>query len=91
MRKGLNMRDFLDTILNYLGATSLTNDEFDSVTATVQAYDQASYDDLARILTERESMSDTLDRLLYLYKSKGFTPNEYDDGGSNIFVGAPLG
>lgn len=85
------MRDFLDSILNIIGATSLTDDEFNSVTAEFTIYDQATYDDLARILNEREAVSSTRDRLIAQYKANGFDVTPNLGGGSKIYVGGALG
>jgi hypothetical protein len=84
------VRDFLDAILAFIVAESLTDDEFDSVVATMPIYDQTSYDDLARILEARESVSVMQDRLLAYYEAKGVDINPADTGKSDIFMGAVL-
>jgi len=84
------MRDFLDAILAFIVAESLTDDEFDTVTATMPIYDQTSYDDLSRILAARESVSVLQDRLLAYYQAKGVSINPADTGKSDIFLGSVL-
>lgn len=84
------MRDFLDNILIFISATSLTDNEFDSVTASLPLYNQATYDDLSRILSEREAVSDMQDKLVAFYKAKGLDVAPADTGKSNILLGSPL-
>ena len=84
------MRNFLDSILIFIGATSLTDDEFNTVTASLPLYNQATYNDLSKILAERESISDMQDKLLAFYKAKGFDVSAADTGKSNILFGSPL-
>ena len=84
------MRNYLNVILNFIGAESLTDSEFATVTATVQALNQATYDDLARILDSRESVSTMQERLLFFYKAKGVELTQFNTAKSNIFVGAVL-
>ena len=84
------MRDFLNSILAFIVAPSLTDEEFDSVTAINPIYDQSTYNDLSRILKERESVSTLHERLNAYYKAKGveFTPATI--GKTNIYLGSPL-
>lgn len=84
------MRNFLDSILIFIGATSLTDDEFDTVTASLPLYNQSTYNDLSKILAEREAISDMQDKLLAFYKAKGFDVSATDTGKSNILFGSPL-
>jgi hypothetical protein len=84
------MRDFLDAILAFIVAESLTDNEFDSVEATVTIYDQATYDDLARILTARGSATVYLDRLLSYYEARGVSLTAATVANSNIFIGGVL-
>lgn len=84
------MRDFLNEILNFIVADSLTDEEFDTVEATVTIYDQATYDDLSRILAARESVSNMQERLLAYYTARGVDIDEADTGNSNIYVGDVL-
>jgi len=84
------MRDFIDSILSVIGATSLTDIEFSSVSATFSIYDQASYDSIAEVLVSREAVSSTRDRLIAHYKANGFDVTPNLGNGSNILVGAVL-
>lgn len=84
------MRNFLNNILNFISAVSLTDPEFSSVTATETEYDQATYDDLARILAAREVVSDAQERLLGYYKAKGASITALDVAKSEIFLGSTL-
>lgn len=84
------MRDFLNDILSFIVAPTLTDDEYDTVEATVPIYDQASYDDLARILAARESISDMQDRLIAYYAARGFDVDELDTASTNIYLGSVL-
>lgn len=84
------MRDFLNAILSFIGSESLTDDEFDTVEATLPLYDQATYDDLSRICESRGSVNDSQERLVNYYNAKGVEVSEADTGSSDIFVGSVL-
>jgi hypothetical protein len=84
------VRDFLNGILNFIVAESLTDDEFDSVESTIPIYDQATYDDLARILSARESLSTLQARLLAYYQARGVEIDALETGSSNIYLGSVL-
>lgn len=84
------MRDFLNSILSFIGTTSMTDVEFATVQATLPLYDQATYDDLSRILVSRESVSVYQDRLLAYYTAKGVEITPAKTGKSNIYLGDAL-
>lgn len=84
------MRDFLNSILAFIVAESLTDLEWSSVTATIPIYDQATYDDLARILLGRDGVSNFQERLFSFYTAKGVVISKASVAQSNIFLGAPL-
>lgn len=84
------MRDFLNGILTFIVATSLTDEEYATVTATLPIYDQASYDDLSAILASRESVSTYQDRLLAYYQARGAEITPAKTGKSNILIGGAL-
>lgn len=84
------MRDFLNAILAFIVAESLTDEEFATCTATMPIYDQASYDDLSRVLASRDSISTYQDRLTAFYTAKGVNLTPAKTGTSNIFLGAVL-
>lgn len=86
------MRDFLDSILAFIGSESLTTEEFETVPEDHGAtYSPESYSDLKTILDSRESVSETHERLKAVYRAKGIvitdsavTPQ------SNIYIGDEL-
>ena len=84
------MRDFLNEILAFIVTSSLTDEEYASVTAIAPIYDQATYDDLSRILDERESVSVYQDRLFAYYKARGAEISQANTGKSNILLGGAL-
>lgn len=84
------MRDFLNGILAFLVTSYLTDDEWATVTADTPTYNHAVYDDLARILAARESMSDIQDRLVKLFAAKGVNVVPLSTAKSEIFLGAVL-
>ncbi len=83
------MRDFLDAILEFISSESLTDEEFDSLTVTVEEYTKEVYEALKGVLEARESVSGQPKRLKLYFIAKGVdllgvpstTPN------SNIFLG----
>ena len=88
------MRDFLDAILDFIDAASLTDVEFDALdTALVQAYSKEIYLALRDILEARDSVSDTVKRLKLYFIAKGVdisdTP-KIPTPHSNIFIGSEL-
>lgn len=84
------MRDFLNGILTFIGAESLTDLEFESITATIPIYDQDSYDALFSVLDSRESVSILIERLNSYYYAKGAEVNTSTGGKSNIYIGSVL-
>lgn len=84
------MRDFLDAILAFIGAESLTDLEFDGVTVEIPIYDQDTYDALAEILEAREAISSTQERLVAYYKARGVEVTANSTAKTNIFLGADL-
>lgn len=88
------MRDWLNAILVFIGATSLTDDEYDSInflSLDTGLYNQAAYDELSKVLASRELVSDMQDRLAGFFKAKGLTTlTEADNARSEIFIGSAL-
>jgi predicted CopG family antitoxin len=84
------LRAFLNSILFFIGTTSLTDEEFETVTATVTIYDQVTYDNLANILKDRESVSTYVDRLTFYYRAAGVEVQPSALGTSNVFLGSVL-
>jgi hypothetical protein len=85
-------REFLDSILDFIGTESLSDLEFDLVDPeSSEDYSPETYALLKDILELRSSSDDILIKLGWFFKSKGVdvlsntgTPK------SNIFIGAPL-
>lgn len=86
----MSYREFLNAILGFISATSLTDIEFALANGTANIFDQTSYDDLSRILEAREDVSNMQDRLTHFYLAKGVNVKPVQTGSSNIFIGAVL-
>lgn len=84
------MRDYLNGILLLIGAESLTDEEFGSVTVIDPTDDVGVYDTLLLILQAREVVSEMTSRLMYYFQAKGVAVSEPVNSRSNIFVGALL-
>lgn len=87
---GGSMREFLDAILAFIGAESLTDDEYGEIDLALPIYDQATYDALASVLEEREVVSTMQDRLVSYFTAKGVEVEQADVGKSHIYVGSVL-
>lgn len=84
------MRDFIDSILTFIGTSSLTDNEFDSLTIQAAAYDVETYNAIWAILDSRESISTLGDRLTYYFQAKGLEITTPSSAKSNILVGGVL-
>lgn len=84
------MRDFLNGVLAFLMTSYLTDLEFETVTADIPTYNHGTYDDLARILANRESVSDIQDRLVKLFAVRGVDVVPLSTVHNEIFIGAVL-
>lgn len=85
------MRAFINAVLTFIGAESLTDEEFSALTITSAGYNKETYEAIAVVLEGREAVSTFQDRLKYVFLAKGVeitTP--HDTGKSNIFAGAVL-
>lgn len=90
---GGSMRDWLNGILTFIGATSLTDDEYNSINFVgleVLVYNQSAYDELTKVLSSRELVSNTQDRLTALFQAKGAEITPAQTGKSNILLGGRL-
>lgn len=85
------MRDTLDAILLFIGSTSLTDSEWNSIEQEGINEPLNQYNELLKILLARESVSSTSDRLAYYFRAMGLTIGDPNKAKSNIFVGASLG
>lgn len=84
-------KPFYNQILATIGAESVTDDEWATVEATADLYDQQTYDDLFRILSVRGAFSTTLDRLNAYYVLQGASFSATGKiAQSNILIGIPL-
>lgn len=86
-------RTFVDAIFEHIGAESVTDDEFATLSVDlVDEYTKETYIALRDLLSAREAVSQFLKRLKLYYCSMGisladvpsYTPR------SNIFIGVPL-
>lgn len=87
------MREWLSSVLVFIGSTSLTDNEWDDVNAlkvTTNVYDQGSYDELSKVLTSRDSVSNYQEKLIALFKVKGFDAVPAKTGKSDILLGMVL-
>lgn len=84
------MRDDLDDILIFIGSTSLTDLEFESIDDTNIEVKANEYTQLKLILESRESVSTMLDRLSYYYLAQGVAVIASTKAKTNILVGASL-
>jgi hypothetical protein len=87
------MRDWLNSIFVFIGTTSLTDEEYDSINflnLTSGTYNQAAYDELSKVLSAREAVSSLQERLVALFKVKGVDVTPAETGKSNILIGMVL-
>ena len=85
------MREALDIILTFIGAATLTDEEFDSFTVTLSSTAVEVYEELLALLDERDTVTTTRDRLKYYFLAKGVdVPNIEVEPASNILVGGAL-
>jgi hypothetical protein len=84
------VRDFLNAILGFIGAASLTDDEFATITAIAPVYDKELYLELLDILNDRESVTQTRERLRWFFLARGIQVGELTGSKSTIYVGEVL-
>lgn len=84
------LRDFLNDILDFIGTTSLTNTEFNSLTIVTKEYSQAVYLALLGVIDGRELVSSIRNRLGSYFFARGVAVLAPSSGKSNIFIGAEL-
>jgi hypothetical protein len=90
---GEPMRSFLNGILVFIGAATLSDEEYDGLNFTgleVNVYNQAAYDQLAGVLLARESISTLHDNLIALFKIRGLAVEPAKVGKSTIYLGSVL-
>ena len=86
----MNIRDFLNGVLAFLGAASLSDEEFDSLSIESAAYDVDTYGALLVVIDAREMVSGLRDRLRYLFLAKGVDVSASTPSKSNVLVGSVL-
>jgi hypothetical protein len=85
------MREYLNGILEFIGAESLTDEEFSSITLDDQDNPYDVYEVLFDLLESREAVSDMIVRLQSYYTAQGIQVGEASHTPtSDIFVGSPL-
>lgn len=88
------MREWLNAILTFIGAASLSDAEYNTINflhLEVSVHNQAAYDELSKVLAERETMSTMQERLAGFFRAKGLTDlTVADTAKSEILVGIPL-
>lgn len=84
------MRDFLNGILSFIGASSLTDLEFGALPIDSAAYNAPTYEALSDVLQGREAISTLQDKLFYYFRARGVEINAADTAKSNIFMGSVL-
>lgn len=85
------MRDTINALFAMIGAESITDEEFDSLTIVSFALDQETYDALAEVLAARELVSTIQDRLSAYFYARGVEVTPASTARSNIFIGDVLG
>jgi hypothetical protein len=86
------MRDLLNGVFSFIGAESLTDDEWTLLDAMdlSSAYDLTAYKALDNTLYGRESVTTMRDRLKAYYLAKGVDIQTPVTGTSNIYIGDAL-
>lgn len=84
------MRDYLNAVLTFIGAESLTDDEFDAIELENTLDQVANYNALLDVLQARELVSDMTSRLEHYYLAKGVQVTTPNNAVSNIYVGGCL-
>ena len=85
------MRDFLNSILQFIGTTTLTDEEYEATGTLVGLdYTQEHYDALAGVLASRESVSNLQEKLVAYFAAKGTSVVAASTGKSNILIGLVL-
>lgn len=83
----------MDAILAFIGAESLTDEEFaysEIDALETEEYSTAVYDALVVVLDARELVSTMRDKLGYYFRAKGVEITTPTAARSNIFLGAGL-
>ena len=84
------MREILNGILSFIGAESLTDEEYASIIIEDGTDNREIYLALRHVLAARELTSNMYQRLAYYFKAKGVSISEKPESRSNIFVGSSI-
>lgn len=87
------MREWLNAILQFIGSESLTDQEYDSINfleLEINVYNQAAYDELAKVVNNRETMSTALTRLGGFFTAKGLEVSPASTSKTNVVMGFVL-
>jgi hypothetical protein len=84
------MRTFLDGILSFIGAVSLSDEEFALIEAEDQEYSLEVYNALSDVLDSRESVSTMQEKLEAFFIAKGVEVSENYEAKSNVLIGGGL-
>ena len=87
------MRTWLNGILTLIGASSLTDEEYNGINflhLTVNEYNQAAYDELSKVLVDRESVSSIQQKLVAFFKLKDLDVVPAVTAKSDIYIGSVL-
>lgn len=80
----------MNAILAFIGAASLSDDEFNALTIEDQVYTEEVYLALIGVLDARESVTSTRDRLTHYFQARGVEVTAPSAAKSNILVGGVL-
>lgn len=85
-------RGFLDSVLAFIGAPSLTDEEYEGLELEDSDWNAETYTALLGVLEERDSVSDSTDRLEHVFLARGVEISESanDQPKSNILIGGGL-
>lgn len=87
------LRDFYNSVLEFIGTSSLTDAEFELSPVDLEPdYTKETFAFLKSVISARESVSDTYRRLYHVYYASGvIDPSDKPTRpASNIFIGSPL-
>lgn len=87
------MRDWLNAILGFIGTSSLTDVEYNSINflnLTTNVYNQAAYDELSKVIATRDGVSTLQGKLVGFFTAKGLAVSPAVTGNSKIYLGSVL-
>ena len=86
------MRDFVNFILNFIGSTSLTTEEFEGLDLPTWGNDIDTFNQIKMLLIERDETTEIMERLEFYFKGRGVDVGDpvVEVAKSNIFIGSAL-